>query len=89
MSTTIWLAFLFLAFALGCLSVGVLRYSKDEDGGKSAFEKFCEAYDEVDVERLDDKQLERYDAICTNGGIEAMMVKRDRDINAATLTLEE
>lgn len=85
MNTTIWLALLFLAFALGCLSVGVLRYSKDEDGGKSAFERFCEAYDEVDAERLDDKELDRYDAICTGGSIDAMIEKRDRDITLPDL----
>lgn len=44
-----------------------------------ALQEFILAYDNVDVGKLDDADLEEYVAICNNGLIEAEEVKRYKD----------
>lgn len=77
MNTTIWLALIFLAFALGCLSIGVLRYTKDD---KPPIERLQDADDDIEIRNLTDDELRQYHSIMNNGNLDAMEEERIRNL---------
>ena len=72
-----------IAFGAGCVTVGLLRYSKDDekpDDGKSPLQRLREADDDIDVRQLTKKELDTYYAICNNGELDALFEMHERGI---------